>query len=59
MTETSCRSALPKSVLVFAPSSIGGIGEHAHYQSLELARRGVAATVLCRADAIRTAPAGT
>ena len=50
---------LPKSVLVFAPSSVGGIGEHVHYQSLELARRGVAVTVLCRADAIRTPPPGT
>lgn len=57
--ESGDRSALPKSVLVFAPSSVGGIGEHAHYQALELARRGVAVTVLCRAGAIRTPPAGT
>ena len=50
---------LPRSVLAFAPSSVGGIGEHIHYQALELARRGVVVTVLCRADAIRTPPAGT
>ena len=53
------RSVLPKSVLVFAPSSFGGIAEHIHYQALELARRGVAVTVLCRADSLKTPPPGS
>jgi glycosyltransferase involved in cell wall biosynthesis len=59
MTAISGLSGLPKSVLVFAPSSVGGIGEHVHYQALELTSRGVAVTVLCRGDATRTPPAGT
>lgn len=59
MAGNSDRSALPKSVLVFAPSSFGGIAEHVHYQAAELARRGVAVTVLARADAIKAPPPGT
>ena len=59
MADTSDQSVLPKSVLVFAPSSFGGIAEHVHYQAAELARRGVAVTVLCRADSIKTPPPGT
>ena len=59
MTDTSGQSALPKSVLVFAPSSFGGIAEHVHYQAAELARRGVTVTVLVRADSIKTPPPET
>ena len=59
MAGNSDRAALPKSVLVFAPSSFGGIAEHVHYQAAELARRGVAVTVLTRVNSIKTAPPGT
>ena len=40
----------PRRVLIFAPSPFGGLTEHIHYQASELAQRGFAVTVLCRAD---------
>ncbi|WP_295633322.1 glycosyltransferase [Novosphingobium sp.] len=59
MTGTSDRSTLPKSVLVFAPSSFGGIAEHTRFQAAELARRGVIVTMLTRVDSTQIPPAGT
>ncbi|MCA1661548.1 MAG: glycosyltransferase family 4 protein [Novosphingobium sp.] len=44
-------------VLVFAPSSLGGLAEHVHYQASELARRGYDVRVLCRPDFCK--PRGT
>ena len=43
-------SAAARRVLIYAPSPIGGLAEHVHYQASELARRGFAVTVLCRPD---------
>lgn len=37
-------------VLFYGPTPLGGLAEHVHYQARELARRGFAATVLCRND---------
>ncbi len=59
MAGASDRPTLPKTVLVFAPSSFGGIAEHTSFQAAELARRGVIVTVLSRADSIKAPPAGT
>lgn len=42
-------------VLVFAPSPLGGMAEHVHYQAGELARRGYAVTLLCRPDFVKRA----
>ena len=50
-------AARGSSVLIFAPSPIGGLTEHVHYQATELARRGFAVTVLCRADFAKPAAA--
>lgn len=41
-------------VLVFAPSSFGGMAQHTHYQARELASRGFEVTVLCRSDFFKT-----
>lgn len=49
----------PRKVLIFSPSEIGGISEHAHYQALELSRRGVAVTVLTRPNPMKAPPPGT
>lgn len=37
-------------VLIYAPSSRGGLAEHSRYQASELARRGLDVRVLCRPD---------
>ena len=50
-------SSPPSCVLIFAPSPFGGLAEHVHYQASELARRGIAVTVLCRADFAKPAAA--
>jgi glycosyltransferase involved in cell wall biosynthesis len=39
--------------LIYAPSPLGGIAEHVHYQARELARRGFAVTMLCRPDYLK------
>ncbi|MET0181141.1 MAG: glycosyltransferase family 4 protein [Novosphingobium sp.] len=46
---------MPRSVLIFAPSPLGGFAEHTHYQAQELARRGVAVTVLCTPGFVKPA----
>lgn len=48
-------SESPGRVLVFAPTSAGGIAEHVHYQARELARRGFEVTMLCRGDFAKAA----
>lgn len=40
-------------VLFYAPSPLGGIAVHVHYQARELARRGYTVEVLCRPDFYR------
>ena len=47
----------PGRVVVFAPSSFGGLAEHVHYQADELARRRWDVHVLCRPDFCK--PAGS
>lgn len=40
----------PRRVLIFAPSVDGGIPHYTHNQAEELARRGIAVTMVCRPD---------
>jgi len=40
----------PRSILIFAPSVDGGIPHYTHHQAAELARRGIAVTMLCPKD---------
>lgn len=40
----------PRSILIFAPSVDGGIPHYTHHQAAELARRGIAVTMLCPGD---------
>jgi glycosyltransferase involved in cell wall biosynthesis len=47
------RAASPRSILIFAPSPLGGFAEHTHYQAREVARRGIAVSVLCTPDFIK------
>lgn len=44
------KSALPRSVLVFALGTEGGIPLYVHHQAEELARRGIAVTMICPPD---------
>lgn len=46
----TAQRAQPASVLIFAPVSRGGIPHYTHHQAQELARRGIAVTLLCRRD---------
>lgn len=43
------RGAARRTVLIWSPAVEGGIPIHAHYQATELARRGIAVSMLCRA----------
>lgn len=40
----------PRSILIYSSSAAGGMPHYAHYQAQELARRGIAVTMLCRPD---------
>lgn len=44
-----------RNILIYAPSSIGGIAEHSHYQAQELADRGWHVDLLCHRDYLQRA----